>query len=76
LAVGFGSLPAVIAAGVDLVGLGLDGVSPTDFAFPIVSSIGVGYMADRKSEFKPLTDWLLSEQGQSALRDVGLITSR
>jgi phosphate transport system substrate-binding protein len=71
-AVGFGSLPAALAAGADLVGLALDGISPTDPDFPIVSPIGVGFMSEYKADFQILLDWLLSDQGQQALGNVGV----
>ena len=71
-AIGFGSLPAAIAAGTELIGLGLDGVAPTDPAFPISSPIGVGFMSERKAEFQEVLDWLLSSAGQAELSTVGV----
>lgn len=75
-AVGYGSWPAAVAAGSEIVGLALNGVAPNDAAFPIASPVGIGYLAERKAEMQPLIDWLLSDKGQEALRGVELITTQ
>jgi hypothetical protein len=71
--VGFGSWPSAFAAGADVAGIALDGVAPDDSAYPMTSPVGIGYLANRQAEVQPLIDWLLSEKGQAALNEFGVI---
>jgi phosphate transport system substrate-binding protein len=74
--VGFGSWPAALASEADLRAIALDGVAPSDPANPMVSPVGLGYLAADQAAVQPLMDWLASEQGQAALREYGVITTR
>lgn len=74
--VGFGSWPAALAAGTDVRAIVLDGVAPDDSGNPMVSPIGLGYLAADEAAVQPLIDWLLSERGQSALHEFGVITTQ
>jgi phosphate transport system substrate-binding protein len=74
--VGFGSWPSALAAGVNVRAVALGGVSPGDLSYPIVGSIGIGYLAERQADVQPLIDWLLSDPGQAALREFGVISIR
>jgi phosphate transport system substrate-binding protein len=74
--VGFGSWPSALASGADVRAIVLDGVTPGDSAYSMVSPIGIGYLTDRKADVQPLVDWLLSERGQAALQEFGVITTQ
>jgi phosphate transport system substrate-binding protein len=73
---GFGSWPSALASGADVRAVVLDGVAPGDPACSMVCPIGIGYLTDRKADVQPLVDWLLSEQGQAALQEFGVITTQ
>jgi len=72
-AVGFGTWPAVLAAGANVRPVSLDGVKPTDTDYPITGALGIGFLAERQTDVQPLIDWLLSEEGKTALREIGVI---
>lgn len=72
-AIGFGTWPAVLGLGVNVRPVSLDGVGPTDGDYPITGALGLGFLADRQTDVQPLIDWLLSEAGKTALREVGVI---
>jgi phosphate transport system substrate-binding protein len=72
-AIGFGTWPAVVAEGADVKAVALDGVEPDDPAYPITGPLGIGYLAEREEDVQPLSAWLLSEQGQAALRQLDVI---
>jgi phosphate transport system substrate-binding protein len=74
--VGFGSWPSALASGADVRVIVLDGVAPGDPAYSIITPIGIGYLTDRKADVQPLVDWLLSERGQAALQEFGVITTQ
>jgi phosphate transport system substrate-binding protein len=72
-AVGFGSWPAAVAEGAEVLPIALDGVSPSDGAYPCTAPVGIGYMSGRQEDVQPLIDWLNSESGRAALREVDVI---
>jgi phosphate transport system substrate-binding protein len=72
-AVGFGTWPAVLAAGANVTPVSLDGVAPADPAYPITGALGIGYLAERQEDVQPLIDWLLSEAGRTALQGIDVI---
>jgi phosphate transport system substrate-binding protein len=72
-AVGFGSWPSAVAAGTEVRAITLDGVSPNEEAYELTTPVGIGYLSDRQAGVQPLIDWLLSESGRSALRQVDLL---
>ena len=72
-AVGFGTWPAVLAAGANVRPVSLAGVSPVDSNYPITGVLGLGYLAERQTDVQPLTDWLLSADGKTALHEIGVI---
>jgi phosphate transport system substrate-binding protein len=53
--------------------LTLDGIAVNDPAYPIISPLGIGYVENRHEVVQPLVDWLLSERGQTALQEIGVI---
>jgi phosphate transport system substrate-binding protein len=74
--VGFGTWPAVLADSAGVKAIALDGVLPSDPTYPITGVVGVGYLSERQTDVQPLFDWLLSENGQAALQEFGVITSQ
>lgn len=72
--VGFGSWPSAVATGAAVQAIALDGVAPDDPAYPMVSPVGIGWLRDRQADVQPLIDWLLSEQGQMTMSELGVIT--
>jgi phosphate transport system substrate-binding protein len=73
--VGFGSWPAALVTEADVRAIALDGIAPGDPAYPMVSPVGIGYLSARKADVQPLIDWLLSEQGQTALGEFDVIAA-
>ena len=54
----------------------VDGVAPNDSAYPMTTTLGIGYLKNRKADVQPLADWLLSEEGQMKLQEFDLIGIR
>jgi phosphate transport system substrate-binding protein len=73
--VGFGSWPSALGAGADVRAISLDGIAPSDGVYTIASPVGIGYLAADQATVQPLADWLLSESGQAALGEFGVITT-
>lgn len=73
--VGFGSWPAAFAEGASVEPISLDGVAPGDPTYPMISPVGIGYLAAGEKDVQPLIDWLLSEQGQAALGEFDVIVT-
>ncbi len=71
--IGYGTWPTVLATKSDVAAIALDGITPDDSAYPLVGPLGIGYLPNRKADVQPLIDWLLSERGQAALRDLDVI---
>jgi hypothetical protein len=40
----------------------------------MTTSLGIGYLKDRKADVQPLIDWLSSEKGQMKLQEFDVIT--
>jgi phosphate transport system substrate-binding protein len=71
-AIGFGSWPAALAVGAKVKPVSLDGVKPADSQYPITTALGIGFLAERQTDVQPLIDWLLSDAGKTALREIGV----
>lgn len=71
--IGYGVWPAVVTAGVEINALQLDGVSPTDASYPMVTPLGIGYLAEKQDLVQDLVDWLGSDTGKTTLRNLGVI---
>ena len=71
--IGFGNWTGVAAESRDIETPTLDGVAPSDPAYPVVVTLGVGYAEARADAVMPFVDWLLSEEGQAALIELGMI---
>jgi hypothetical protein len=52
----------------------LDGHTPDVAAYPVTTALGLGYVEDRKETVQPLLDWLVSETGEAALGELGVIS--
>lgn len=71
--VGFGNWPTVPATGASIEAIALDGIAPSDGAYSLTTPLGIGYLAERQEDVQPLIDWLLSEQGKTALQELDVI---
>ncbi|MBN1876224.1 MAG: substrate-binding domain-containing protein [Anaerolineae bacterium] len=74
--VGFGSWPAALAEKAGVTALALDGIAPGAPANSMTAPVGIGYMLDRQADVQPLIDWLFSENGRAALRELDVILER
>lgn len=72
--IGFGTWPSVLGSGLDITGIALDGISPTAPDYPMVTTLGIGYLEAKSTEVKPLVDWLQSDAGKTALETLGVIS--
>ena len=71
--IGYVNWPTAVALAADVTPITVDGLSPTDPNYPAQLEIGIAYLPDRKAEFAPLLDWLASEEGQTSLRNFGVL---
>ncbi len=74
--VGYANWPAVVAKGAKVRAIAVDGLEAADPAYPGTIQLGISYLPERKTDVQPLIDWLLSEQGQVALRKYDVILSQ
>ncbi len=74
--VGIGTWPTALANEAKVSVLSVDGVAPGDAAFPMVSTLGIGYVKEDQAQIQPLIDWLNSENGQAALRKLDVIVAQ
>lgn len=72
-AIGYAIWPRVVIDGDDVQPLALDGVAPTEPAYPITIPLVISFMDSHRSTTQPLIDWLRSPAGQAALREIGVI---
>ncbi|MCI0713147.1 MAG: substrate-binding domain-containing protein [Chloroflexi bacterium] len=72
-AVGYASYPAVLATRADVIVLGFDSVDPISNAYPGLLEIGLSYLPDREPDIAPFVAWLLSDEGQAALRELRVV---
>lgn len=75
-AIGIASWPVISAIKANVQAIAIDGVRPDDASYPILDSGGVGYMADRESDVRPLINWLSSAEGQAALKALGFVLTK
>ena len=73
--VGIGSWQSAVASDAAVNYIAIDSVTPTEPGYPMLTAIGIGYLTDRAADVQPLIDWLLSEQGQAALSEVGVLAA-
>ncbi len=71
--IGFGNWIATVGSDKKVKTVTLDGVAPNDDTYSIATPLGIGYVEDRQEAVQPLLDWVASERGQAALRDLGVI---
>ncbi len=71
--VGIATWPTALAKATKVSALIIDDVAPNDVSYPMVSPLGIGYLADRQADVQPLIDWIQSEQGQQALQELAII---
>ena len=71
-AIGYGTWATALANEADVISLTIDEVSVDNPSEEIVGTMGIGYLSDRVDDIQPLINWLLSEEGQTALQVVGV----
>jgi phosphate transport system substrate-binding protein len=71
--VGYANYPGVVGSGVDVQAIAVDGFEHDNLGYLAVLELGIGYLPERQSDVQPLIDWLLSDSGQSALREAGMM---
>jgi phosphate transport system substrate-binding protein len=71
--VGLGTWTTARAEEAQVKAIAIDGVTPDDPAYLMITTLGISYLKDRQAEVQPLIDWLLSEQGQKKLQEFDLI---
>ena len=74
--VGFANWPAIVAKGVKVRAIAVDGLEPADPAYPGTIQLGISYLPERKTDVQPLIDWFRSEQGQAALGEYDVIVAQ
>lgn len=72
-AIGFGSWTAVMATGRNVAAAMLDGVQPDDPDYAAIQPVGIGYLKSHEETVQPLVAWLVSEDGQTMLQQLGVI---
>ncbi|MBC7811423.1 MAG: substrate-binding domain-containing protein [Burkholderiales bacterium] len=70
---GYGTWATAIARDAAVTSVIIDGIGTDNPSEEIRSIMGIGYLADEQVTVQPLIDWLLSENGQTALQNVGVI---
>ncbi len=73
--VGIATWPTAVAKGADVKAIAIDGLTPSNPAYTMSISLGIGYLAERQADVQPLVDWLHSEKGKAALREVDMIVN-
>jgi len=73
--VGIATWPTALAQGAKVEAVTIDGVAPGNASYEMKSTLGIGFLADRRPDVQALIDWLRSEQGQTALGELDVITT-
>lgn len=71
-AIGYGTWAAVIANGAGVSSVTIDGIGLDNAPESMTTIMGIGYLSERAGDIQPLADWLLSEDGQNTLVEVGV----
>ncbi|MBN1217996.1 MAG: substrate-binding domain-containing protein [Anaerolineae bacterium] len=71
--VGFGTWTTARAENARLKAIAIDGVGPDNPAYPMLATLGIGYLKNRQADVKPFFDWLLSDKGQQKLQEFEMI---
>lgn len=74
-AIGYGTWVTALANDADVVSLTIDGIGVDNTPEEFYTVMGIGYLSDRSDDIQTLVDWLLSDDGQVALEDVGVIVN-
>lgn len=72
-AVGMAAWSSMLATQAEVQTVAINGLRPDAPSYPILGSVGIGYLADREGDIQPLINWLSSEEGQSALKALGFV---
>lgn len=72
-AIGIAAWVSIVATQAKVNGIAINGILPNNPAYPILDSAGLGYMAERETDIKPLLDWLSSVDGVAARKELGFV---
>ncbi len=75
-AIGFAAWVSILATKTNVNAISINGIAPDNASYPIMDSAGIGYMAERENDIKPLINWLSSSDGQAALKALGFISTQ
>lgn len=74
--IGIATWPTAVAAGAKVQAVTIEGVAPGDATYPMLSTLGIGYLGTRQADVQPLIDWLGSDKGQTALQEFDVIVTQ
>jgi phosphate transport system substrate-binding protein len=72
--IGFGNWIATVGSDTKVKTVTLDGHTPDVAAYPVTTALGLGFVEGREETVQPLLNWLVSETGQAALGELGVIS--
>ncbi|GAB5494284.1 MAG: phosphate ABC transporter substrate-binding protein [Phototrophicaceae bacterium] len=72
-AIGYGTWATALANDAQVSYLSVDGIEISDVPDSLVTILGIGYLTERTEDVQALIDWLLSEDGQTALEATGVV---
>jgi phosphate transport system substrate-binding protein len=75
-AVGIATWATALAKGTNVNAVAIDGVAADSPDFPIRTTLGIGYLTNRKADVQPLINWLQSEEGQQKLQEYDIVTAQ
>jgi phosphate transport system substrate-binding protein len=72
--IGYAAWPVALIKKSKVAAVKVNGLGPESAAYPMLYPQGVGYLAQREADVKPLLDWLVSDKGKQALHKFAVIT--
>ncbi len=73
--IGYVNWPTAVAKESYLTPIAVNGLTFDASAYSAKLEIGIAYLPDREADVQPLLEWLDSEQGQSMLREFGVVST-
>ena len=74
--IGLATWPTTLAKGTKVEAIAIEGVMPNESTYPMLVSLGIGYLTERQPDVQPLIEWLDSDSGQSALQKLDILTNQ
>lgn len=69
--IGYGGWTAVVSSGAKVAALSIDGAGPTDIAYPMFTPLSLVYTVDNQKKVQVFLDWISSEAGRNAVKNIG-----